>query len=692
MPTSFLSPDGRQILDSRGGTDDGRLRALGWHAVDRGEVTKGAIEKSYNSWQDDAEAIGIGAMQGVPGLTGTVANLLPTDTAQKFAAEITNEGVAHPYLTTGAQLATGAGIIAATGGLGEAGLAATGAVGTSAFLQSAAFNAAGNVVIGAGSRFDARAINHALSPAGEEKMQAETGHEWLVDAAIGAAVPAVTGVAAKAFKGMAAIAEEVKNSQLQKSILDHVKLSDSQYAGRQSELWQMVEGNNWHNMDREEVSLAVKNRLATATTEMNSIKKAAVTPLSASEAGAYANVIGTHLASEPDLAQKIIAKGLNGLDVETLHGIRQDIASSIDWRQAAKDPTKQQGLQDGYEYTKGVINTLLQKNDPLLADSWMTVNKNYSDLATLQGVFKTGRAQAPVGNSFWKDLAMITGIGRMLGWTKAAIWAAQGKNAGNVLSKFQNGAFAESAGSMAKLFDKTAGRLAGALQKNFYGIAAAPGVIQNIQSTRQLDNNYDIIAASVAAATKDVGTASGRMMQAYTQAGAPDEIASRLVTQAVAKNSFLASKIPQPGGSDLGYIMPTTNAVSRQEQENFLRYYETIHDPVQFVENPTPQGFEAMQKFYPDMLQNTQTHLLQKIRSGDPLSLQQQTYATKVLQTPVSALTSPNTYRNMQSARQMVAQLQQQQQQQAQQASKGQGGSNSQPSNSDLTRSQQLGR
>lgn len=691
MPASFLSPDGRQIVDSRGGTDDSRLRALGWHAVDRQDVTKKAIEKSYNSWADDAEAIGIGAMQGVPGLTGTVANLLPQDTAQKFAAEITNESVAHPYLTTGAQLATGAGIIAATGGLGEAGLAATGAVGTSAFLQAAAFNAAGNVVMGAGSRFDGRAINHALSPAGEEKMQAETGHEWLVDAAIGASIPVVSGVAAKAFKGLAKVAEEVKNGQLQNAILDHVKLSDSQYAGRQSEIWQMVEGNGWHNMEREEVSLAVKNRLATATTQMNAIKKAAITPLSATEAAAFADVIGTHLATEPELAQKVVDKVVKGgVDVESLHGIRQDIAASIDWRGVAKDPTAQQGLQEGYEYTKGVINTLLQKNDPLLADSWTTVNKDYSDLATLQNVFKTGRAAAPVSNSFWKDLAMVTGIGRMMGWSKAAMWAAQGKNAGGLISKFQNGQFAEAAASLSKLFDKTAGRLASAVQKNFYGVSAAAGVVQNIQSTRQLDNNYDVISASVQAAVKDVGSASGRMMQAYTEAGAPDEIASRLVTQAIAKNSFLASKIPQPPGADLGYVMPATNGVSRQEQENFLRYYEAVHDPVQVIENPTPQGLEVMQKFYPDMLQNTQNHILQELRTGKPFSLQQQTYATKMLGQPVSALTAPTTYRNMQTARQMVAQQDQQAQQQAQQMSKSQGGSNAQPSNTDLTRSQQL--
>lgn len=687
-PITFISPDGRQLVDSRGETDDSRLRAMGYHAVDRQDVTRKIIEKNYNTWKDDAEAIGIGAMQGLPGLTGTIEKLLPESAAQKLAAQINAESIAHPILTTAAQLGTGAALISATGGLGAAALETTGAVGTAAFLQTAAFNAAGSVAMGAGTRFDARAVRHALSPAGEEKINAETGHEWLIDAAIGAAIPVVSGVAAKAFRGLAKVAEETRNSQIQKSILDQVKMSEAQYAGRQSEIWQMVEGNNWHNMPHDKVSLAVKNQLSVTAKQMEAIEKTATQSLRVKQGIEYADLMGNYLADNPKLAKKIVDKSLAGeLSVKALGEFRQKLRESINWIEFAKNPAGQQNLVDAHELTSRTINGLLQQNDPLLADSWMNANKQYSDLALLQGVFKQGKVAGPVSNSMWKDIAMITGIGRVLGWAKAAMWAVQGKNITRTFEKFANGGFAETAQNLTQVFDRTSQRFSNAILENFHGLAMAPQVVRDVETAKP-EKNYDVVAAAITTAAKNTELASANIMHAYTKAGMPDELAARFTQQALAKNSFLASKLPQPSGASLGYIMPSDAQPSPQQQQNFFRYYDAIHDPVSVLKNPTSEGLETMQNFYPDLLQSTQNHVFEYARSGAPLTLQQQKYAAAILGTPVSSLTDPSTYRNMQTARQMVSQQQAAKQAQLHQQTR----SNASVSDSDLTTAQRLAR
>ncbi len=673
---TFLSPDGRQTVDSRGFEDDGKLRQMGYTAVDKQKVYTGAVEKAYSGWKYDAEAIGLGAMQGVPGLTGATLNLLPQDTAQKLATEIQNSATAHPWLTSGTALATGAGLIAASGGLGVAG-----SVGTTALLQTAAIDGTANVLLGAGSRFDSRAINHALSPQGEEKINAESGHEWVLDAAIGAGIPIVGGLVAKGFKSLSKVAGEIRDTQLQKSILDRAESSQVMYQGRQHELWQTVEGNQWHNLPREQVASEIKGKLDFAASTMEAVKKAATVPLSANESGALANTL-SGLLDKSGLEDQAIKLGIEGATVGKLHDLRRDIDAKIDYKAFAKDPvgSGMANLVDARETASGAINFALQAQDPLMADSWVNTNKQYSNLKILGDVFKTGKA-APVtsGGTFWKDAAMFVSVGRLAGWGAVTKMVTGARAASKIADKFSTGAFAESASTFANLFDNASGRLGRVFEKNFYGTPVADSTLQNVSEVNKRTQDFNLITAAISHSVRNQQMAAGKIQQAYTKAGASDEIAARFTAQAMAKNTFLASKIPQLPGSSLQYVVPSPGEPSSQQQQTFNRYFDAVHDPASVLANPTKEGVEVMNRFYPDILASTQAHLVSEMRSGKPMTLDQQQYASTLLQAPVSALTDPATYSIMQTARQFVQQQIQQQQAQMQQAKKGSPQTTSQP-------------
>lgn len=238
--TQLLSPVDSKFYSVPSSQVDAYLQA-GYARPFARDLAHERLLKQYSGWDSTLKATGLGFLHGVP-LFDTALTSLQADGGKAYAEASRNLAEANPFASGVGQLAGGVGGVALAaaapellaGGLGEAGAVgaageamagaptAAGAVEAAAapvsraaqagqFALEAGKSGAINVAAGAAGQIDEHALNHALDPEGQEKLQMSMGG-LLADFALGIGGHAVVSGAGAIFKGAAHGLEHVAES------------------------------------------------------------------------------------------------------------------------------------------------------------------------------------------------------------------------------------------------------------------------------------------------------------------------------------------------------------------------------------------------------------------------------------------------------------------------------------------------
>lgn len=350
-------------------------------------------------------------------------------------------------------------------------------------------------------------------------------------------------------------------------------------------------------------------------------------------------------------------KFLPGMDLEDLHGMRQQIDEALYGYRGNMDPAAN-ALKSGLRDFRRIVSDELQQGmERVNASSaeWKAVNRVY-EVASTASTLAQGGIDRTHGNNL---ISLTEGLGALGGGVSAGpvgavatgmATAAVRRHAAGTLGFAARTLRGVLEGSEESLINKTGDLVASARQAG--ADLAATNAPETVAALSFLERNNQKIAAKIDAAAKSAVRGAGQLEDAapaltaaeYADhserfqrfASDPSQLQTILEQQAAELDahapktaqalqvasaraaSFLASKIPQhPAAGPLAAKWEPTST----EREMFSRYYEAIERPMSVLKQAsdgtlTPEAVEAVRAVYPALFAKMQASIVDAMTQG----------------------------------------------------------------------------
>lgn len=676
------------------------LLNMGYKNATEKDVQHEDLLQSFEGWQGKVLAFGGSMLESIPGATALGSAIAGPDATQQAVQQVGLAQQANPELATaGSALGIG-GTVA-----GMAALPFVGAAGEAGgIVAQAAAAGAENVALGQGYRFDNAALQHALEPAGQEKLMGSLG-DYAIDFAIGAGPTLALSALGKAFKAYGQTADIVADGQFQKQLVDEQGLQAAIKQGRQSDLWQAAESVGVMGKTAQEARPLIDAQLQDLGQQMNAVKSSVgdfgLNPIARKQAAGELEGIlkGTPLEAKVsewygipkvDAAEaetgvmpgRAIVGGVPPSEAETgVMAGRRSTGAALDesvitdpeaMRTALLHPEPSELA--GKKLTLGELQAVRRE----IYDSidWKNFDNTPENLAYKAAGAKVGdhirtvlsQADVSPGSTMAQEWAAVDRqysnlmllkqnlrstnaasrdwMGNVLGYALAGGAAGMPLVGGGIAALKTASKFAEAfnAGRFG-LVSKGVGKLFTATSEGLANVVEAGlyGIPYAAKAIDHHDDDYQKKAAAIAAITQDPQKAYTQLHTAMTTEGIPSEVADQLTDRLFAIHTWLGQQLPgRVGASDL---------VTRQQPDPSaqLRWVDkarTAVDPSYGLANPTVNNLMVLKQFYPETLATTQQVVLQQIRDNPDLPSEARTWASRVLGRPVTSLAT-NAFSNL---------------------------------------------
>lgn len=591
-----------------------------------------------------------GALAGAAGLGGAAA---AAGGAEAAGIGLGVDGLAG---TMGAaEAATGAATAAEPGLLSLAAPTIRGAA-----VKGAVMNA----TLGHIARIDDSALAHAADPAGKEKIVWGLNSDDLLDAALGAATPAVLGTAGKALGYLGKKLGTTGMKAMQGAITNASKMDEIERQGKMADVRSKLE--EVLKVGRKNPGDYVKVRVKDAGNVMEDLKAGIkYAALGVEDTDALKSSMRRVLGQNNRLHRRIAAYYEKpAWTIDDMQELNKKIYKEIEHSEPGLRPGMDARFMKTAELVKRGMGRVFQNNDPSvdggMSQKWASALKDYSDWSLVKAVMKRG--QGPKGAA---ELLNDVSAGAATGFLAGSVFGAFG----GPLHAMANSAaykgvtslnayhYGRAAQAMGKVMTWADDKLVGAVEAGLYGVPTV--VLQGARSFNKHD--YQKTASKVSAAAADPQQAFVNIHSSLTAQGLPDHIAEDAAMAKHAQIQFLASKMPRrmtaPDVATMGQGDPI-------QQRRFMGQVKTMQDPTFGIVHPTRTNLEVLQRFYPNMLANTQQAVLSQLQRNPQLPSASKQWASRILGRPMNNLSSPSFSSMLQQARQAKADQEAQAQQQ----------------------------
>lgn len=586
------------------------------------------------------------------GTVGTIAGVAAT----AGALGTLGAGAAAAAEGVGAAEAAGAGLASAEGlaGAATAGEAAAAAepglmsLAAPTIRGAAIKGAATNATLGHIARIDDSALAHAADPAGKEKIVWGLNGDDLLDAAIGAALPATLGVAGKTLGFIGKKLDTKGMKIMQSALTDASKMDAVERQGRMGEVRSKLD--TVIQAGRKDPSAFVKSQIKIVGNDLEDLK-AAIKYKALDEEKTYVLQRAMRKAlGEDNRIYRRLAKELQlkTWTVDDMQKINQKIYAEIEHAEPGLRSEMDAKFVEAAELVKkGMADTFEAHDfsiDKKLAQKWMTAMKEYSEWQLVNSVMKRGKgplgAQGILSNIFKGGATGFLG-GSILGAFGGPLNAASNSASLAAVHSIDTFHYGKAATLIAKMFNHIDSGLTSAVESGLWGV---PSQFHQFRGR----DKYEDVASKISAAAHDPLESFTHLRTALSEKGVPEHIGDDVALAQHAQVQWLASKIPKrmtaPDIASKGHGDPV-------QQRRFLGQVQTVLDPTHGIRYPTKTNMEVLQRFYPNALYNAQQAVLSQLQRNTSLPSASKLWASRILGRPMNNLSSPGFSSMIQQAR-----------------------------------------
>lgn len=667
---NYVGPSG-DIITTADRNQALKLARMGYTASKGADLEKAEVAQSFNHWYDKAAEGVANFVGGMPGVTAAINAVLPADMAGNFnEAQKVGQDI-DPGLATAAQLSGGlvAGAIGgnlvnqagtALGVLGQSGsIPGIGSLAGSAFETDylpAQMVSGGvqNAMMGLGYKIDAAALQHALTPEGQDKIFDHVGYDTMLDFAIGAAVPLADKGIGKAFKAAGGALQEWGQDNMMQAMFGRDNMQAVVSRARQSELGQWLEANELWKGTPSQISKRAWNIKAAAENAMNDVKEAVGDfklgdDLHKELAETLNNTLGEgkyNWAKDTDVAGGPLLRRIAQLDkpigLQELQNLRQKLGNAIDWSAGLGDQ-KNMSRMAAYNAINQTVDGFLEQRAGAAAGSmetlnqWKLANHNYSNAVLVT----SNIAKGPKSVSwFEKSLNGALGYGgtaaAFTGHGAAAAVAGTVKAAQKLHAMYNDGKLGYVANALGRVFKDTSDRLAEAVEHGYYGLG--PWAKGEAPATH---DNYDIKSAQVRFSAGNPQETMSNVSEALSKAGYPQPFVDPMLRRKMAIDQHLAIALPK--SPYVGSPTPMQWRPDDHAKQQWLELYNTAHDPTHWIANPSNANSMIAEIAYPDLVKRTRDIVMEHIANHQDAPMESRIWASRILQAPVEPMLNAGT-------------------------------------------------
>lgn len=512
--------------------------------------------------------------------------------------------------------------------------------------------AAGNTVLGQVYRIDNAAIEHALDPQGQEKILFSAS-DSLLDAAVGAAIPAGLKGLGKALGGTGKYLEAKSLTMFRDAVLKDSQIESIARQGRtaayQNVLYPLI------GKSEEQIFNTTSTAIKTSEQGLNIIKGRFKQALLTDEdktniLSQVEKVLGnTHDPVYQDVMNLVRRKKV---DLDSLQRLGKKISDKRivwdgDWSPG--------GNNSIYRDARAVISdfgsTLIDRHDlggvGEFSTQWKNLNQVYSDNALILNGLRSRTGQG--AGDLISRAASAAAAGAVLsgvGVANAGLLSSAARAGGwSVLHHVKAQHIAPVANTLGKLFQGADARISKAVIAGLYGIPS-----QAHKAYNQL--NFDETAAAISLAGQDPSATMAKLHDHLSEAEVAQEIAVPLVQAQVAGIAHLKASLPKRNDAP---DMATRSQGDPVQQHRWLEQVRTFKDPTHGIASPTADNLRILKQFYPQTLFAAQQALYTQIAKNPSLPSESRQWASKLLERPVSNLDAPTFSQTLSDARKALA-------------------------------------
>ncbi len=692
--------------------DAGQAKTYETHGYKRYQgptIDEGSIEAKFADWRGAGKAAGLGAINQVPFLDAGLGAVAP-DTAKDLASATADARAAHPYAYGAGSVAGALGSYAAGGALVKAGAGAVGLA--SRFPQLAAMaesspviaaglkGAAGSATLDVADQVDNQALEHALAPAGQEKVAFSLGHLALA-AGLGAVIPASLGALPAGLGRTSRVVDKWAGNHLVNEFVDAGEQKALLDAGKghvtDQILRPLVDKGQGSDYVIKELTSATKSL---ATTQENLLADNAIrdVPMTIDEARDTLTAARGHLRHSPaglddlkpladvvashdavgkarkalqtakrkalelgeDATEKQTAaatravmratKGVN--DAKTnlmelpkdkqLKEMAEALYSRIDFKSPIRNEAYPEYLNAGRAVAAG-RDTIFKRAAPAEQAQRFALNRQVlSDhLAVTEALGQKHIPDVRLALDKAKSSAAIAGTMAALGIKSGSV-AGSAAMGGGMALLYYSGLRGIAAGSrsVAGWLTKADKHLAGVLKAGLYG-TSIPRVAMH-------KYDFQTQASRVRAAQQDPTTSYGNLHAGLIKAGVPEPVADRVAPRLHGMVQSSAMTLPKPQNTpDIASpVQPDLH-----QQRAWLSEHRSRIDPTYALTFPTKQNMNAAKQHHPETIARAQEAVMDTLAKNPYLPLASRMWASRVLGRPAGGLTSPKFYQSLSQMR-----------------------------------------
>lgn len=671
-------------------------------------LDEGSIAAKFASWRDKVAgplgAAGIGAINQIPFLGLGLSKVAPG--AAKSLGEATADarkehGSAYAAGSVGGALgsfAVGGAAVKGTATALKLGskLPALAALAESSPVVTAAVTgAASNAAFNVADQFDSQALEHAVTPEGQEKLAFSYGR-LAAAAGIGAVLPAAVGGLVKGTGQAARGVHRWARSHLLGDFIDEADQAALRQVGK-GHVLDLAQSLTERGQGSEEYTRELSRRIKSADTRLAEIRtttrdhamtleeaktaRDAVlqhlgeTNLPRDDIRPLTDAIDSHDAlslAETELAAvrarvKLARDGgvMNAKEMET--ALKDPLSKVAEARKNLKELPRDQQLQ---EMAKSIYKRLDPAN-PLETEHYMRYLQSGRELAAARDALhlrvspQTAGEFRSVRNELSDHLALAEATTKrhipavMEGLRKAEAsaavagsMAALGLRGGSILGSAGSGAamammyyggtrsIAASANFVARHLSAADGRLATAIKLGLYGTSAPRVAFHPYDFQNQ--------AARVKAAQRDPVTSMAKMHESLIDDGMPEHIADKVAPRLHSAVQASAQALPKRQTSP---DLASAAQPDLHQQRAWMSETRSRLDPTYALAYPTTQNMKAAKQHHPENIARAQEAVMEALHENPYLPLASRMWAARVLGRSAGGLTSPTFYQSLSQMR-----------------------------------------
>lgn len=661
---NYVGPSG-DVITVTDRDQASKLTMMGYTVAKGVDLQKAEVEKSFNHWYDKVAEGVTNFVGGMPGVTWAINSVLPADMAGNFnAAQQVGQEI-DPTLSTASGLAGG---LLSGALVGAAGTAAADAGGITALQKLTNFGeqfgtvagsayetnylpgkmlAGGveNAMMGLGYKADAAALQHSLTPEGQDKIFDHIGYDTMLDFGIGAAIPAAATGLGKAFQAVGNKMEVWGRDNVMETIMGRDNMMKVMAEGRKTELGQFMDVNGLLTGNIPKLRSSVGQKFAEATEKMNEVKAAVgETKLPNQDQLGLHQILKNTVIEDEKLA-KIVSKigdTEKGVTFNQLFKIRKQVAGTISW--SASDGQTQLRRMSAYkainEAMDGIaaVHVSNTSGSTEMLNDWKTANHAYSNLSLISNNIDkgpkstswmektlTGMSYAAAGASALHATGAL-GLG-------SAVAVVKGAEKLNTFIK--EGGVGQLSVGLSKVFKGTSQRLADAVDHGYYGLGPWSG------ATPANNDNFDIKAAQVRYSAGNPTQAMENTSKGLEKMGFPQPYVDPMLRRKMAIDQHLAMALPK--SPFVGEVAPIQWSPSDDDKQKWLELYNTAHDVSHWIADPTRSKTAIAEVAYPDLVKRARQTVLDHVLNTQDMPMESRLWASQLLGMPVEPMLEPST-------------------------------------------------